>query len=171
VQVQHIREKDITWKEFRRYFEKKYLTKRYYDKNMKEFFELKLGSMTIDEYERRFLELLKYVPFIKYETVKIQRYLSGCPPPIGDKIQYDDAKTMEEMIRREKCLYEKQREKPTFRKALDDKKKFQMDQRKKGTKPPFFRNSHQGKPSFREPRIADVGEQRPRQTPIQCWGC
>jgi vacuolar-type H+-ATPase subunit B/Vma2 len=31
VQVQHIREKYITWKEFKRYFEKKYLTKRYYD--------------------------------------------------------------------------------------------------------------------------------------------
>jgi hypothetical protein len=40
VQVQHIREKDITWKEFKGYFEKKYLTKRYYDRNMKEFFEL-----------------------------------------------------------------------------------------------------------------------------------
>ena len=50
----------------------KYLTKRYYDKNMKELFELKLGSMSIDEYERRFLELLKYVPFIKDETVKIR---------------------------------------------------------------------------------------------------
>jgi hypothetical protein len=54
VQVQHIREKDITWEEFKRYFEKKYLTKRYYYKKMKEFFELKLGRMTIDEYERRF---------------------------------------------------------------------------------------------------------------------
>jgi hypothetical protein len=139
VQVQHIREKDITWKEFKRYFEKKYLTKRYYDRKMKEFFELKLGSMTIDEYERRFLELLKYVPFIKDETVKIQRYLSGFPPSIGDKIQYDDPKTMEEMIRREKCLYEQQREKPTFRKAWENKKKFKMDQRKKGTKPPFFK--------------------------------
>ena len=31
VQVQHIREKEVTWKEFKRYFEKKYLTKRYYD--------------------------------------------------------------------------------------------------------------------------------------------
>jgi hypothetical protein len=49
VQVQHIREKDVTWKEFKGYFEKKYLTKRYYDRNMKEFFELKIGNMTIDE--------------------------------------------------------------------------------------------------------------------------
>ena len=47
VQVQHLREKNMTWKEFKRHFEKKYLTKRYYDKNMKELFELKLGSMTI----------------------------------------------------------------------------------------------------------------------------
>jgi hypothetical protein len=102
VQLQHIREKDITWKELKRYFKKKYLTKIYYDRKMKEFFEFKLGSMTIDEYKRSFLELLKYVPFIKDETVKIQRYLSGPPPSIGDNIQYVDPKTMEETIRRVK---------------------------------------------------------------------
>jgi hypothetical protein len=114
VHVKHIREKDITWKEFKRYLKKNYLTKRYYDRNMKEFSELKLGSMTIDEYEHRFLELLMFVPFIKEETIKIQRCLSGFPPSIRDNIQYDDPKTMEEMIRRDKCLYEHQREKPTF---------------------------------------------------------
>jgi hypothetical protein len=53
---------------------------------MKEFFELKLDNKTIDEYERKFLELLKYVLFIKDDSVKIQRYLSGLLPPIGDKI-------------------------------------------------------------------------------------
>jgi hypothetical protein len=62
--------------------------------------------MTIDEYERRFIDMLKYVPFIKDETVKIHRYLSGLPPFISDKIQYDDPKTLEETIRREKCLYD-----------------------------------------------------------------
>jgi hypothetical protein len=129
VQVQHIREKDITWKEFKRYFEKKYLTKRYYDRKMREFFELKLGSMTIDEYERSFLELLKYVPFIKDKAVKIQRYLIGLPPSIGDNIQYDDPKTMEETIRREKCSYEQQRERSILRKAWDDQKRFKKEQR------------------------------------------
>jgi hypothetical protein len=86
VQVQHIKEKSVTWREFKKYFEKKNLTKRYYDKKMKELFELKLGSMTIDEYERRFLELLKYLSFIKNEIVKIQRYLSGFPSFISNKI-------------------------------------------------------------------------------------
>jgi hypothetical protein len=51
VQVKHIKEKHVTWKEFKNHFKKKYLIKRYYDRKMKEFFEIKLSSMTIDEYE------------------------------------------------------------------------------------------------------------------------
>jgi hypothetical protein len=76
-----------------------YSDQQYYEKKMKEFFELKLGNMTIDEYERRFLELLKYVSFIKNETIKIQRYLSGFSSFISDKIQYDDPNTLDETIR------------------------------------------------------------------------
>jgi hypothetical protein len=43
---------------------------------MQEFFELKLWNMTMDGYERKFLELLRYVSFIRNEKVKIQRFLS-----------------------------------------------------------------------------------------------
>jgi hypothetical protein len=66
---------------------------------MKDFFKIKIGSMTIDEYERRFLDLLRYVSFIKDEIVKIQRYLSGFPSFISDKIQYDDPKTLEDTLK------------------------------------------------------------------------
>jgi hypothetical protein len=45
--------------------------KHYYDKKMHEFFELELGSMTMEEYENKFLELLRYVGLIKEEKVKI----------------------------------------------------------------------------------------------------
>jgi hypothetical protein len=69
--VKHIKEKNVTWKELKKYFQKKYLTKRYYDKKMKDLFELNLRSMTIDGYERRFLEPLKYVSFIKDEKINI----------------------------------------------------------------------------------------------------
>jgi hypothetical protein len=71
VQVQHIDENKVTWREFKRYFENKYVTKHYYDRKMKDFSELKLGIMTINEYERRFLEMLRYVTFIKDEQVNI----------------------------------------------------------------------------------------------------
>jgi hypothetical protein len=127
---------------------------------VKDLFELKLGSMTIDEYERRFLELLKYVSFIKNETMKIQRYLSGFPSFISEKIQHDDPNTLEETIRRAKCLYDQQKSRPTFQKAWEDKTKFKIDQRKKGTKPPFLKNNPQGQPTSREPRMIDTRESR-----------
>jgi hypothetical protein len=46
-----------------------------------------------------------------------------------------------------------------------------MDQMKKGSKPPFFRNNPQGQPTLREPREIETWGQRLRQSPIQCWGC
>jgi hypothetical protein len=78
---------------------------------------------------------------------------------------------LEETIRRAKCLYDQQKSRPTFQKSWEDKKKFKMDQRKKGSKPPFFRNNTQGKPTSREPITIEAGGQRPRQPHIQCWGC
>ena len=107
-----------------------------------------------------FRSLLKYVPFIKDKAVKIQRYLSGLPPSMGDKIQYDDPKTMEETIRRVKCSYEQEGERPILRKVWNDERKFRKEQRQKGNKPSFFRNSLQGQPSFREPRMIEEGAQR-----------
>jgi hypothetical protein len=109
------------------YFQKKYLTKRYYDKKMKDFFELKLRIMTIDDYERIFLELLKYFAFIKDEKVKIQIYLSGMPSFINDKIQYDDSNALEETIRNSKCLYDQQKGRPAFQKVWEDKMKSKVE--------------------------------------------
>jgi len=82
------------------------LVKQYYDKNMQDFFELKIGIMTMDEHERRFLELLRYVGFIKDEKVKIQRFLHGIPSFYSEKIYFNEPKTLEEFIRKSKYLYE-----------------------------------------------------------------
>jgi hypothetical protein len=51
----HISEKRIYWKYFKKYFQQQYNFKHYYDKNMQDFFEIKLGSMIVDEYENKFL--------------------------------------------------------------------------------------------------------------------
>jgi hypothetical protein len=99
---------------------------------MKELFELKLGSITMDEYERIFLELLRYVDFIKDEQLKIRRFLRRLPSICSDKIQYDDPKTLEEAIRRAKFRYDQHRGRPNFQKDWEDKKKINMEQKKKG---------------------------------------
>jgi hypothetical protein len=90
---------------------------------MKGFFEFKLGSMMIDEYERRFLEFMKYVTFIEDDKVKIQSSLSGFPTIISDKIQYDDPKILEETIMCTEFLYDKQRGRPIYQKDWEDKMK------------------------------------------------
>jgi hypothetical protein len=138
---------------------------------MKELFEFNLGSVTIDEYERRFLELLKYVSFIKDEQVKIQRYLSGMPSLISGRIQYDDLETLEETIRRSKCLYDQHKGKATYQKYWEDKKKRKIEQRKKRTKPPLFINNYQEQPNSKESRMKDSLGKMPRKPPIQCWCC
>jgi hypothetical protein len=78
---------------------------------------------------------------------------------------------MEETIRRAKCLYEQQREKPTFRKAWDEQKRFKKEQRQKGNRPPFFKNGSGEQSSFRDPRKVEGSEQMPRPPPMECWGC
>jgi hypothetical protein len=55
--VKGIWEKELSWNKFEKYFKKKYLSERYYDEKTKEFYELKLGQLTIDEYINKFLEL------------------------------------------------------------------------------------------------------------------
>ena len=106
VKLKDIDEDKISWKKFTKYFQKECLSGNYYDKNMEEFFELKLGSMTMDAYEKTFLELLRYADFIKDEKVKIQRFLSGLPESYRDKIQYDRPSNLKDDIWKEKHLYE-----------------------------------------------------------------
>jgi hypothetical protein len=116
-QVKHINEKRISWKQFKKHFQEKCLSKHYYDKKMHDFFELKLGSMTIDEYEMKFLYFLRYVGFIKDDKVKIQRFMSGLHSFYSDKIHFDDPKTLDKTIRKVKYLYEHNKCKSYFQKV------------------------------------------------------
>jgi hypothetical protein len=77
--VKGIKESKLTWKQFEKYFRKAYLSEKYYDGKIKEFHEHKLGQLTMDSYAKSFLELLRYVPYLKDEKERIQCFLSGLP--------------------------------------------------------------------------------------------
>jgi hypothetical protein len=140
--VKGIHEKDLSWKQFEKYFKKKYLSKRYYDERSKEFYELKLGELTIEEYVNKFLELLRYVPYIKDEKVKVQRFISGLPQSYRDRIEFDEPRTLEDTIRKARYYYEqfKHRVEP----HKDWKKERKLGFKKKGFKPSRFRNHGRG---------------------------
>jgi hypothetical protein len=70
--VKGSQDEGMSWEQFERYFRKNYLSEKYFNEKTKEFYELKLGKLTIEEYVNRFLELLRYVPYIKEEKEKVQ---------------------------------------------------------------------------------------------------
>ena len=67
----NIGDRNIVWKQFKKYFKQKYLSNRYYDDKIKEFHELRLGQLTMEEYANKFAELLRYVRYIRDDKVKI----------------------------------------------------------------------------------------------------
>jgi hypothetical protein len=61
------------------------------------------------EYEKKFVGLLRYVGFIKYEKVKVHSFLSGLASFYKEKIQYDEPRTLTKTIRKSKYMYEKRK--------------------------------------------------------------
>ena len=101
----------------------------------------------MEEYANKFLELLRYVRYIKDEKLKIQHYLSGLPQSYKDKIEFYEPRTLEEAIRKAKYCYEKRKGKLDYHKTWKDKKNEKSDQRKKGFKPSLQESTKAAIPS------------------------
>jgi len=71
-----LKEKQMEWLEFKKYFKKKYLSEKYYEIKTKEFYELRLGQMAMDDLTNKFQNLLRFLSYIKGDKVKIQKLLS-----------------------------------------------------------------------------------------------
>jgi hypothetical protein len=50
-----LNERRIEWKQFKRYFKHKYISKKFYLRRFHELQELKKGQKSIDELERKFI--------------------------------------------------------------------------------------------------------------------
>ena len=129
--LKKISERKIVWNQFQKYFRHKHLSDRYYDDKIKEFHELKLGQLSMEEYANKFLDLLRYVRYIRDDKVKIQRFLSGLPQSYKDRIAFDEPITLEEAIRKAKYCYDENKRKPDIHKAWKDKRNEKFDQRRK----------------------------------------
>jgi hypothetical protein len=104
--VKRIHEKDLSWKKFEKYFKKNYMSQKYFDGKTKDLYELKMGQLTIDEYINKFIELIRYVPYIKDEKVKMQRFIIGLPQSFRDRIEFNEMKTLEDTIWKVRYFYE-----------------------------------------------------------------
>ncbi len=114
--VRCIQEEELTWSEFKRLFRKKYLSKRYYDDKANEFYGLKMGSMIDEEYTSKFLDLLRYVPYLEEEKENIYRFISGLLVSFKDMIEFDGPRLFDEAIRNLKHFYEQSKRKTESKK-------------------------------------------------------
>jgi hypothetical protein len=53
-----LKEKQLEWSDFKKYFKKQYLSESYYERKTKAFYELQLGQMTMEDLINKFLEML-----------------------------------------------------------------------------------------------------------------
>ena len=101
-----MKEKYLTWRFFKKYFKRNFISEQYYEERAKEFYELKLGSMSMKELRNKFLSLLRYIPYIIDEKPKIQRFLIYLPTSFKDRIEFDNPKTLAEAMRKAYFCYE-----------------------------------------------------------------
>ena len=81
----------------------------------------------MEEYANKFLELLRYFKYIKYDKVKIQCFLSGLLQSYKNKIDFDEPRNLEEAIRKANYFYDQNKGKVNYHKAWKDKKNKKLD--------------------------------------------
>jgi hypothetical protein len=62
--------------------------------------------MTMDDMINKFLELLRFVPYMKEDKVKIQPFLRCLPQLYKDIIEFDNPKTLNEVFIKARMFYD-----------------------------------------------------------------
>jgi hypothetical protein len=181
-----VHEEDLSWKQFEKYLWKKYLSERYFDEKAKAFYELKMGQLTIEEYVNKFLDLLRYVPYIKAEKAKAQHFISGLPKEYRNRIEFDEPKTLDDTIRKAKYCLEQYGHRTESR--GDWRQKSGSIFKKKGIKSSGFKN-YKKNPRMKFPSHSVLQQNfssvdgsktsgpilvktnNPKKEPLKCWGC
>ena len=92
--VKNLKEKYVTWRIFKKYFKMKFSSEQYYEERAKEFYGLRLGSMSLKELSSKFLSLLRYLLYIIDEKPKIHSFISCLPTSFKDIIEFDNQKAL-----------------------------------------------------------------------------
>ncbi|MQM06250.1 hypothetical protein Taro_039071 [Colocasia esculenta] len=90
---------EVAWDEFVRLFRAKFIPEHIQDKMEQEFLSLTQGSMTVLEYETRFVELSKYAPHIVAdERRKAKKFVMGLRPSLRTRLVAFDHRTLDEAL-------------------------------------------------------------------------
>eukprot|EP00253_Pinus_taeda_P019573 PITA_19573 len=142
----------------------------------------------MDEFVTKFTSLLQYVPYIREEKAKVQRFISNLPQAMRERIEFDNPKSMDEAIRKARICFQQNKQKGEgVGKRWMDKRNSRTVMGNKGVWSSFSRGSVKGsnsrnqsrnQPQLKPPnesrnseslgKVDNEGTTRPS---VQCWGC
>eukprot|EP00253_Pinus_taeda_P030735 PITA_30735 len=134
----------------------------------------------MDEFITCFTSFLRYVPYIREEKSKVQRFVSSLPPYMRERIEFDNPKSMDEAIRKARIYYQQSKQKwETAGRKWNEKKGFKSIGHKKGNgKGPNSRSIPRTASKFKTKNESRINEQQARldsegaaKPQLQCWGC
>jgi hypothetical protein len=91
---------DVSWELFEERFHERYLPEELIERQLNEFNALRQGGRTVPEYEARFMELLRYVPHLKTEKLKVNRFVFGLNGSLRAKVRILMPQTLHEAVQR-----------------------------------------------------------------------
>lgn len=177
----------MTWDSFQQYFKDNYLIEHFYDEKSREFHDLKLGQLMMEEYITKFTSLLCYVPYLRDEKAKFHRFLRILLTHMKEGIKFMNTRTMDEAIRKERMCYQQYKAKGELGKGWQSKKEHKGSSNFQKNRTSNFKNvanslvskqfgkNHQriwwpmeDKPTEASNNLDQAQNQKP---PLQCWGC
>lgn len=105
-----------------------------------------MGSMTDEEYTNQFLELLRYMPYMEVEKVKIHIFINGLSVAFKERIEFDQPRSLEEAIKKLKHCYEKSKCRSESEQDWKGNKKNKRKWDKKRTRPQDIGNKENTAP-------------------------
>ena len=73
----HLTSLSVSWELFEERFNMKYLLTYYKEQQAGSFHALVQGNMTMEEYEAKFMQLVKYVPYLNSDDRQVERFVYG----------------------------------------------------------------------------------------------
>jgi hypothetical protein len=113
----------VSWELFEERFRRKYLPAYYEEQQVGAFHALVQGNKTVEEYEIRFMELVKYVSYMDNDQRQAERFFYGLNPKIRAMVWMWKPYSVEEVV--ENACYEEEHmnlnggTRSTFRIILD----------------------------------------------------
>ena len=95
----------------------------------------------MDEYVAKFTSLLRYVPYLREEKAKVQRFLSSLPAPMRERIEFFNPQTMDEAVRKACMCYQQYKTKGDGGKGWQPKKNQKNSSTFKSSKRSHFKGA------------------------------